>query len=209
MRSVNKVTSTAILVATGLLVVGAASREMISNDRHVGAKGHHIAVNHRIMKMDFSLAKSFPSWSALKGAASLIVLGTAGAQHITGGSPTSAPWTTTTIHVERVVQGAGASTQTVLVRQLGGVGPDGTLWNSDDFPLLTKDGHYLLFLTPSPSPAEFYPVGAPQGIFTVSAAGRVSAYNAVAAQVGVAVQDAPLEQIMQAVVAAPAARVTP
>lgn len=153
----------------------------------------------REMSIGFSFANSFTSWGELKGASTLIVLGTAGTHHASGGSATEAPWTTTPVHVERLLKGDSGGTKTVLIRQLGGVGPDGSLWSSTDFPLLTPGQRYLLFLTPSLLQDQYYPVGAPQGVFSVTLDGRVNSYSAVVARVGVSVQDAAVEPLIQEV----------
>ena len=204
--------------ARGLTIIGgavvAASLLGVAAPGHFGgarqaAVARPAAVTGQMrMGMHLSIAKPFPSWGALKGAATFIVLGTAGAQQSTVDQH-GQPWTTTTVQVERSLAAKGTADATVRVRQLGGVTPNGTLAQSEDFPLLTVGGRYLLFLTPSPLSGEYYPVGAPQGVFAVTADGHVNSFSAVAAQIGVPVSGATLDQIIQLIQAAPALDVTP
>ncbi|HCI79270.1 MAG TPA: hypothetical protein DHW02_06245, partial [Ktedonobacter sp.] len=102
-------------------------------------------------------------------------------------------YTISTIRVEHAFMSKSVAPQTVLVRQQGGVAPDGTQWIVDDFPLLKIGSRYILYLTPSPYGAEFYPVGAPQGVFVVNANTSVSSFTPV----GVQVKDVPLNTFAQ------------
>jgi hypothetical protein len=77
------------------------------------------------------------------------------------------------------------------------------------FPSLQSGERYLLFLTPSPFPGEFYPVGAFQGVFTVSADGLVNNVSQAASATGVSVHDVPLDQVQESIRTAPALDASP
>lgn len=92
------------------------------------------------------------------------------------------------------------------VRQLGPVDAATTIL-TQGFPLFRPGAQYLLFLTPTAIiPDVYYPVGSFQGVFAVTAVGHVASLSA---EVGVVVDDARLETIMAAVVAAPSESVRP
>jgi len=151
----------------------------------------------------------FRSWGALKGASDLIVVGTAGAQRTTADDH-NIPWTATTVRIDRSLQGDIAPGHSVDVRQTGGVTPDGTDIHIQDFPLLTPGTRYLLFLTPAVVvPAQFYPVGALCGVFTISPDDLVDSYNDAAADIGVAVRGIPLEPLTATIHATTALDVRP
>ena len=151
----------------------------------------------------------FRSWGALKGASDLIVAGTAGAQRTTADDH-NIPWTATTVRIDRSLQGDIAPGHSVDVRQTGGVTPDGTDIHIQDFPLLTPGTRYLLFLTPAVVvPDQFYPVGAPRGVFTISPDDMVDSYNVAAVEIGVAVRGIPLEQLTTTIHATTALDVRP
>lgn len=151
------------------------------------------------MSLHFNYAEAFPTWGALKTAATLIVTGTAGAQQATMSQQDSTPWTSTTVNIEIVVAGAAGPGQSVRVRQAGGVRPDGIVAVSEQEPLLTGGKRHVLFLRPVPEmPSEFYPLG-PMGIFTVDAVGHVHSFSATGADLGVDVQGVDLAQVLAAV----------
>ena len=81
-------------------------------------------------------------------------------------------------------------------------------WIVEDFPVLSSGNRYILFLTASPIAGEFYPVGAPQGVFTVSAGNQVNSYVTGPLE-GIPVHDVPLDQVIQAVQSAPEVTVAP
>lgn len=151
------------------------------------------------MSLHFSYAETFPTWGELKKAATLIVIGTAGAQLTTMGQQDSVPWTSTTINIESVVAGSARPGESVRVRQAGGVRPDGIRAVSEQEPLLTGGTRYVLFLRPAPEmPGEFYPLG-PMGIFTVDATSRVHSFSATGAALGIDVQGIELQGLIAAV----------
>lgn len=154
-------------------------------------------------------AGEFRSWGALKGASDLIVVGIASAQHTTVDDH-NLPSTATTIQIDHSMQGDIAPGHSVDVRQTGGVTPDGTDIHLQDFPLLTPGTRYLLFLTPAGVvPAQFYPVGALCGVFTISPDDMVDSYNDAAAEIGVAVRGLPLAQLTATIHATQALDVRP
>jgi len=192
--------------ATGraALVVGMVALVSVTGSRMLGAKPQH-----PIVMAQGSFAKIFTSWGELKGAATSIVIGTAGAQQTVVDSH-GRPWTTTAVQVSQTLQGDTTTAQPLLVRQLGGVAGDGRDWQLDGFPLLTSGSRYLLFLTPTlVTPGQFYPVGGPMGTFKVDTDGHVNAYSPEVAQIGVSVPSAPLDQVIQALTAAPTVATTP
>ncbi len=131
-----------------------------------------------VVKIDITLAHTYTSLKELKKDSTLIVLGNVQTQQTFIGAH-GVPYTISTFNVERTVMSKSTPSQTVHVRQAGGVTPDGTKWYSEEFPLLQIGSRYILFLTPSPDPAVLYPVGAPQGVFTVSASNAVNSFSEV------------------------------
>ncbi len=145
-----------------------------------------------VVKINLTLAHTYTSLKELKKDSTLIVLGNVQAQQTFIGAH-GVPYTISTFNVERTVMSKSTPSQTVRVRQAGGVTPDGTRWYSEDFPLLQISVRYILFLTPSLDPAVLYPVGAPQGVFTVSASNTVSSFS----EVGVLVKGVPLDTFVK------------
>jgi hypothetical protein len=157
-----------------------------------------------IAHLYFNYAETFPTWGKLKGAATLIVIGIAGAQQANMNKQDITRWTATTINIQHVVTGSAQSGQSVRVRQVGGIRPDGIPAVSEQEPLLTSGTRYLLFLRPVPeTPGEFYPLG-PMGLFTVDATGHVHSFSATGAALGVDAQGAELQAVLDAVQSAEA-----
>ncbi len=199
LRSLNKYGWVAIAALVLLLLASLAAR--------LGLAASSGATTGTVSHLDISIAKTFKSWGELKGASALIVLGTAGAQQSQTGDH-GFPWTTTTIHLDRILRGSAPTSQTLLVRQVGGAA-GGTVEVADEFPLLSPGTRYLLFLTLSPIAGQWYPVGAFQGAFTVSTDGRVNSFVPGGTAGGINVHDQPLDKVIQAVLAAPALKVSP
>jgi hypothetical protein len=163
-----------------------------------------------VMIGEGSLARVYKSLGELKGASTLIVVGTVTKQRVVMDDPPS-PNTLSTFAVARTVWSKGAQPQTIDVRQMGGTAPDGTRWISRDFPALQIGGHYLLFLTPGQNTGQYYPVGAFQGVFAIDVHQSVNPYTADAAHLGVgaSISDVPLDQFVQSIQLAPAVSVGP
>lgn len=143
---------------------------------------------------DASIAHTYMSLNELKSASTLIVMGTVVGQKSSVGNH-GIVYTVSTLRVERILLGKPTTSSTVQVRQQGGIAPDGTRWIVEDFPLLNIGSRYILYLTPSPYAVEFYPVGAPQGVFVVNTNSSVSSLTAV----GLSVKDVPLSTFIQEV----------
>lgn len=153
------------------------------------------------------LAESFDTFEALAASSTLVMVGTAGAQQTVmedhtwpGRVPVPSPAVDSTISdfsVERSLIGTAPATPRVI--QPGGVGPDGTVWDVDHFPLFTPGNRYLLFLThldrPGFSPDLYAPVGCYQGVFTVDHHGLVNPLSAF----WIKVKDMPLEDVVAAI----------
>ncbi len=153
------------------------------------------------------LAESFDTFEALAASSSLVIVGTAGAQETVieehtrpGRISVPSPTVDSTISdfsVERSLIGTAPATSRVI--QPGGVGPDGTVWDVDHFPLFTPGDRYLLFLThldrPGFSPDLYAPVGCYQGVFTVDDQGLVNPLSAL----WIKVKDMPLEDVVAAI----------
>ena len=148
----------------------------------------------RIMLGEASLAHVYHSLSEMKKSSTIIVLGTVSAQSVVVGLH-GVPDTLSTIQVERVLMNALANPKTILVRQTGGVAPNGTQWVLQDFPLLQISSRYILFLTTGQNPGEFYPVGAPQGVFVVGSNNQVNSLT----REGLSVTNAPFNTFLQEV----------
>jgi len=187
-----------IVMGSAAIVLGLAAITSGPGTALLGATNH---TSPHMVHVDGSLADGFASWGKLKGASTLIVVGTAGAQQTTVNSY-GEPWTATTVQVDRALKGAGTGPQTVLIRQIGGAASNG-VWNMEGFPLLTPGSRYLLFLTPSPVSGQFYPVGGPQGAFPVSATGAASSYSEDAATVGMSLHGRAIDQVIQDIQDAP------
>jgi hypothetical protein len=188
------------IVMTGLLLFAGMSIVAIRGQGEKQVDGRSTTA------LGISIAKTFKSWGELKGASTLIAFATAGTQQGEIGVQ-GFPWTTTSVHVEQVLRGSAQVGQTVLVRQVGGTA-GGRTDVADEFPLLSPGTRYLLFLTPSPLSGQWYPVGAFQGVFTVSADGMVNSLVGGTAG-GMTVKDMALSEVVQAVQAAPAMNVSP
>ena len=150
-----------------------------------------------------SLGHVYSNWSEIKGASTLVVIGTAGIPqpahpHFVGHHMASEIWTQTPITVERTLLGSASQSLSILQ---SGQPSTAALVVESDFPILTQGTRYLLFLTPSPIPGQWYPVGAPQGVFPISGDAKVNMYT----DVGVPVHDLPLNQVIGTIQAAPAA----
>ncbi len=155
--------------------------------------------------MDLQLAHNFTSWGQLKGAATFVVVGTAGQQ----GSSTDRngfPWTTTTVHVDRIVADPGGLVaQDVTVRQMGSA----TL-TIENFPLLQPGSRYLLFLTPTVvTTDQYYPIGAYQGVFTVAPDDTVRSLTSGPGTGGLQMQGSSLDRVIAEIQAAPPEDVSP
>lgn len=142
------------------------------------------------------LAHWYRSWGELKGASTLVVLGDAGIGQLAhpvfaGDQRASEAWTTTPIAIEQTPLGTAPHTLSVLQ---SGRPSSGSSIVKSDFPILHSPGRYLLFLTPSPIAGQWYPVGAPQGVFPITPDGEVNAYT----DAGIAVRSVPLAQIVAA-----------
>ena len=154
-----------------------------------------------------SLANLYHSWGEIKGAATLVVIGDAGTGQIShptfvGHQVATEEWTTTPITVDRTL--LGTAPQTVSVLQMGRPSTSSNIVESD-FPILPSPGKYLLFLTPSPIAGQWYPVGAPQGVFPITPDGKVNAYT----NAGIPVRGVSLEQVVAAEQSAVAIPSTP
>ena len=154
------------------------------------------------MSIDATFAHNYTSLGEMKGASTLIVLGTVTGQTMVIGSH-GVPSTLSTLVIERTLKHTSATVQTVVIKQLGGVTPDGSRWIVENFPSLTIGTRYVLFLTPSLNPGVFYPVGAPEGIYPVSTGGAVNSFTTEAAHMGIAIQNVALDLFLQHVQAAP------
>ncbi len=153
------------------------------------------------------LAESFDTFEALAASSTLVIVGIAGAQetvmeeHTWPGRvsvpPPAVDSTISDFSVERSLIGTAPATPRVI--QPGGVGPDGTVWDVDHFPLFTPGDRYLLFLThldrPNFSPDLYAPVGCYQGVFTLDNQGLVNPLWGF----GVKVKDMPLEDVVAAI----------
>jgi hypothetical protein len=152
--------------------------------------------------VDVSLVRSFDSWHELKAATLYVVLGTAGAQQSVVNTH-HFPWTTTDVTVDRTLIGPqGQAPHSLLVRQRGS-NASGNVTIVIGVPMLIPGQRYLLFLTPTVIiPDVYYPVGSYQGVFVISKDDLVSSISWEAAQAGVSVNNAPLAQIVQAILGA-------
>ena len=150
----------------------------------------------RVMRIQASLAHNFTSLGELKGASTLIVVGTMITQKTEIGNH-GTPWTLSTLSIERTLMGKSAVGQTVVVKQMGGRTSDGTQWIMDGFPLLKIGTRYVLFLTPSLTLNVFYTVGAPQGVFLTNTNGEVDSLAGPNIPTGVAVQHVALATFIQ------------
>jgi hypothetical protein len=131
-----------------------------------------------------------------------VVLSTAGSQQ----SEVNAhhfPWTTTDVTVDHLLIGPpGQAPHSLLVRQLGTSAASNETIVAG-FPLFIPGQRYLLFLTPTAIiPNVYYPVGSYQGVFVVSKDDLVSSISPEAAQAGVPVSNAPLTEVVQAILGA-------
>jgi hypothetical protein len=156
----------------------------------------------KVVKIDAVFDRSYTSLGELKGASTLIVLGTVTEQKVSLDSH-GVPSTLSTLIIEHTLKGASSVGQAVEIKQPGGVIQDGTQWAMENFPLLKIGTRYFMFLTSSPLPGVFYPVGAPQGVYVVNANRAVNSLTTEVAQMGVAVQNVPLDQFTRQVKAAP------
>lgn len=162
----------------------------------------------KVVKIDGVFDRSYTSLGELKGASTSVLIGTVTAQKVSLDSH-GVPSTLSTLAIEQTLKGASAVGQTVEIKQFGGVTQDGTQWVMENFPLLKTGTRYFVFLTPSPLPGVFYPVGAPQGVYVVNASREVNSLTPEVAQMGVAVQNVPLDQFTQQVQAAPDVPIKP
>lgn len=151
---------------------------------------------------DGSLAFEYNSFGELKGGSTLIVSGSVRTQRNILGNQ-GVPSTLSQVEVQQVLWSKDRVPQTLEVRQMGGVGADGTQWVEDEFPLLASGHQYILFLTPALSAGEFYPVGAYQGVFVMNPDGTVDSVTRGPQRVGVQVHGMPLAQFVSSVQAAP------
>ncbi len=199
-----RIISGAIIILGATMLIGHARPTTSTANSHKAA-AQNTRFAGRIVLVHGSLARTFKTWGSLKGAATLIVVGTAGSQNIEldpsleqlpDGTSYHLPWTATTIQVERVLKGSQTGLQTVLVRQRGSLTTENPRVISEDFPLLTTGQRYLLFLVLSEVPGEFYPTGSFQGVFSVNAEGGVNPFTADGGTLGVPVHNAPLAQTL-------------
>jgi hypothetical protein len=176
-----------LVIALGVIgVIGTSAFQEAQSANQASGKTQHIVT------LDGSLAHTYKSLGELKGDSTLIVVGTVSNQQTAVGNH-GIPYTNSTFLIERTVMSKSSPSQTILVRQMGGVTSDGTQWVVEGFPLLQTGSRYVLFLTPALSPGEFYTVGAPQGVFTVSAGDTVSSFT----NIGVSVKDLPTDTFIQ------------
>lgn len=184
-----------VVLLGGVIVIGSflfAVAAFASSENNAGGAPDRPAVT----KIEGDFAHTYTSLGELKGASSLIVLATVQSQSVVY-NKRGVPSTISTVSIERVQKGAAG--HTIGVKQMGGLGRDGTQWEMENFPLLAKGTRYLLFLTPSPTPDVYYPVGAPQGVYIASANGAVIPLNA---QLGIPVGNISVDQLINDVQAA-------
>lgn len=150
--------------------------------------------------VDGSVAQEFRSWGELKGGATIIAVVTAGSQRTQAAPTSGVPGETiTSMQVGRVIWSRhGGGPTTVDVRQMG----DATATVAN-YPLFTPGSQYLLFLVPNVlNPAEYFTVGAYQGVFKIDASGQVMPLSpsSVAGALNV---HTPLATVAQAIINAP------
>jgi len=169
--------------------------------------GSHQRGEAIMARIFISLAESFDTFEALAASSTLVVVGIAGAQETVmeehtrpGRGSVPSPAVDSTISdfsVERSLIGIAPAAPRVI--QPGGIGPDGTVWNVDHFPLFTPGDRYLLFLAqlhrPNFSPDLYAPVGCYHGGFTVDNQGLVNPLSAF----WIKVKDMPLEDVVAAI----------
>lgn len=180
------------LVLAGTVTVG-AHKALLA--RSIAKPAVRIEVDHP------SLSHVYSTWSELKAASTLVIIGTTGTPQPThpqfeGHQVASETWTQTPISIERTLLGSAPQSLTIL--QMGQPSTS-ALDVESDFPILTSGVRYLLFLTPSPIAGQWYPVGATQGVFPVTGDGKVNMYS----DVGIPVHDLPLDAVINAELMAP------
>jgi hypothetical protein len=148
-----------------------------------------------------TLHRTYRTWAELKGDATIIVVGVAGAQKVTlapfrPGSQTLIPdRTTTQIQVEQVWLEHIRSRKALNVGQFGGISADGVTSKVEGFPVLERGKRYLLFLAYNNVMRSFWTIGMYQGAFTVDDADQVSAISVLAARTGVGAHNVPLDEV--------------
>lgn len=179
-----------IVAVVGIIVFGTALHPAASNTSTLETSYS----SPRIMLGDSSLTHVYQSLGELKKSSTLVVLGTVTAQSTAVGNH-GVVSTISTFQIERALMSKSTTPTTVLVRQTGGVAPDGTQWVLKDFPLLQLNTRYILFLTPSQYSGVFYPVGAPQGVFVAGSSNLVSSLTTK----GLSVRNVPFNTFLQEV----------
>jgi hypothetical protein len=162
-----------------------------------------VIIRHPVDHYEVLLYPHVTSWGQLKGLSSLVVIGVTEVPQPANPQFQEHPlfkedWTQTPVHIQQVlVSTGGAVPPTVSVLQAGKPStPDAPV--TSDFPILSEGARYILFLTPSPIPGQWYPVGAPQGVFTITADGHVNTYTGQ----GLQIHNATLDQVIAAIQAA-------
>ena len=190
--------SVRLVITMSVLVFGLGATALIYAHSHSAATGPR-----PVQRYEASIYPNITSWGQLKGLSSLVVIGVTGAPQpadpqFQGHHLFKEDWTQTPVGIERVlVNTGGAVPPTVSILQMGKPStPDAPVIS--DFPILSAGTRYLLFLTPSPIPGQWYPVGAPQGVFTIAASGLANMYS----DQGIQIHDAVLDQIVATIQAA-------
>jgi hypothetical protein len=187
-----------LAIALSALCLGIGAAALIHVHMHSAVTRPHRADHYEVLAYPH-----ITSWGQLKGLSSLVVIGVAGAPQPANPRFQEHPlfkedWTQTPVYIQQVlVSTGGAVPPTVSILQTGKPStPDEPV--TSDFPILSAGTRYLLFLTPSPIRGQWYPAGAPQGVFSVTAGGRVNMYTGQ----GLQIHNAALDQVVAAVRAA-------
>jgi hypothetical protein len=158
---------------------------------------------HPAERFEVVIYPDITSWGQLKGLSSLVVIGVTGdpqpaSPQFQGHPLFKEDWVQTPVHIHRVLVNTGrAVPPMVSILQMGKASTPNAPVISN-FPILSAGTRYLLFLTPSPISGQWYPVGAPQGVFSVAADGRVNMYTGK----GLQIHNAALDQVITKIQAA-------
>jgi len=150
------------LPVTGERAAGAPSAAPASSPAGVAATGSGSAQPG----IDIQRSGSYETVAALVADSSLVAIVTATSTHsIT--TLNGLPFTSTTMHIDRVVRGTAPKSDTLTLRQTGPA-------NIDDPPKIVEPGHqYLVFLgrvsfSPGTTTGEWYVVGLMAGLYEVA-----------------------------------------